>query len=68
MRFAEEKANEVFRVGDAQLMRRRVGHAQKLHTCAADPVAQFDFHIPPAQPSRIGCTRVALGMSGSQRR
>jgi hypothetical protein len=41
---------------------------QKLHTSAADPVALFDFRISPAQLSRIGCTRVALRMPGSQRR
>jgi hypothetical protein len=41
---------------------------QKMHTCAADLAAQFDFRIPPDQPSRIGCTRVGLRMPGSQRR
>ena len=41
---------------------------RKLHTCAADLATQFDFGIPPAQPSRIGCARVALRISGSRRR
>jgi len=41
---------------------------QKLHTFAANPVGLFDFRISPAQPSRIGCTRVTLRMPGSQRR
>jgi len=42
---------------------------QKMHTYPTgreNVVAQIDFQNLPAQPSRVGCARVALRMSDSQ--